>query len=84
MERKPTRRARARAIPEVEPRPRLRPTRLRPDAPELSAIDAHVRDLMMDSLDRYGSIRRAAEALGMRKSTFADKARRLGIDTSKK
>jgi len=48
-------------------------------APALPPVDAHVRDLMMDALERYGSVRRAAEALGMPKSTFSDRARRLGI-----
>ncbi len=49
------------------------------DAPPLPPVDAHIRDLMMDALERFGSVRRAAEALGMPKSTFSDRARRLGI-----
>jgi transcriptional regulator with GAF, ATPase, and Fis domain len=45
----------------------------------LSPIDALLRDTMLDYLDRHGSIRRAARALGMPKSTFADHATRFGI-----
>jgi transcriptional regulator with GAF, ATPase, and Fis domain len=50
-----------------------------PGAPKLSPIDALLRDTMLDYLDRHGSIRRAARALGMAKSTFADHAARFGI-----
>jgi DNA-binding NtrC family response regulator len=45
----------------------------------LSPIDALLRDTMLDFLDRHGSLRRAARALGMPKSTFADHAARFGI-----
>jgi transcriptional regulator with GAF, ATPase, and Fis domain len=40
-----------------------------------------MRQLMEASLERHGSIRRAAAALGLPKSTFADRARKLGIPT---
>ncbi|WP_428264257.1 sigma 54-interacting transcriptional regulator [Haliangium sp.] len=45
----------------------------------LSPFDLMMRDQMLDALDRWGSLRSAARALGMPKSTFADRARRLGI-----
>ncbi|HUH04704.1 MAG TPA: sigma 54-interacting transcriptional regulator [Kofleriaceae bacterium] len=57
-------------------------SRLRGDAPELSPVEAIIRDAMLDALEKHGSIRRAAEALGMAKSTFADRAQRLGILTN--
>ena len=41
--------------------------------------DELLRDAMASALDRHGSIRSAAESLGMAKSTFADRARRLGL-----
>jgi len=41
--------------------------------------DDVVRDLIIDALERYGSYRRAARALGMSKSTLADRVRRYGI-----
>ncbi|ACY17220.1 sigma 54-dependent Fis family transcriptional regulator [Haliangium ochraceum] len=50
------------------------------DAPgELAPLDSLVREQMRRALERCGSIRRAAHALGIPKSTFADRARRLGV-----
>jgi DNA-binding NtrC family response regulator len=48
-------------------------------AGELPRYETMVRDAMIAALNRHGSIRAAADALGMAKSTFADRARRLGI-----
>ena len=45
----------------------------------LGVFDLSSRDLILDYLDTYGSIRRAAAAIGIPKSTLADRARRLGI-----
>ncbi|MEZ4404629.1 MAG: sigma 54-interacting transcriptional regulator [Kofleriaceae bacterium] len=45
----------------------------------LPSYEAMVREAMIEALERYGSIRAAADALGMAKSTFADRARRLGV-----
>ncbi len=42
-------------------------------------LAAASRDLILDTLEAHGSIRRAAEVLGIPKSTLADRARRLGI-----
>ena len=42
-------------------------------------LDNVLRDRMRHALVRCGSIRRAAQALGMPKSTFADRAHRLGV-----
>ena len=50
-------------------------------APALPPVDTLIRDAMLDALERTGSIRRAAESLGMAKSTFADRALRYGIPT---
>ena len=41
--------------------------------------DAVMRDVMERSLERHGTIRAAAVALGIPKSTFAERARRLGL-----
>ncbi len=38
-----------------------------------------MRDVISDALERHGSVRAAAEALGMAKSTLADKVHRMGI-----
>jgi DNA-binding NtrC family response regulator len=38
-----------------------------------------VRDVITDALERHGSMRAAAHALGMPKSTLADKVKRLGL-----
>jgi len=45
----------------------------------LGPLDQVQRDMILDALDQHGSIRKAAQALGMAKSTLADRARRLGI-----
>jgi transcriptional regulator with PAS, ATPase and Fis domain len=47
----------------------------------LPAYASLLRDAMIDALARYQSIRRAAQHLGMPKSTFADKARAWGLLT---
>ncbi len=78
--------------PDVRPPPQLHPVLLaarkrrnpgwgagEPRGGALSPIDALLRDTMLDYLDRHGSLRRAAKALGMPKSTFADHAARFGI-----
>ena len=39
-----------------------------------------IRGALLASYRRHGSIRKAARALGIPKSTFADRARRLGLD----
>ena len=45
----------------------------------LGVFDLSNRDLILDYLDTHGSIRRAAAAMGIPKSTLADRAKRLGI-----
>lgn len=58
-----------------------------PHAPALGAAGAGaashyelaLRSAMQDAYGRWGSLRSAARALGMPKSTFADRARRFGI-----
>ena len=53
-----------------------------PPAPLLASLasyDAMIKDAMVEALQRHGSLRSAADSLGMAKSTFADRARRLGI-----
>jgi DNA-binding NtrC family response regulator len=45
----------------------------------ITPLDTVLRERMRHALIRCGSIRRAAQALGMPKSTFADRARRLGV-----
>jgi len=47
----------------------------------LSVMETLLRDAMLAELWKHGSIRKAAAALGMPKSTFADRARRYGIKT---
>ena len=47
--------------------------------PCINLVDATLRDLLRDAYRRHGSVRRAAAALGLPKSTFADRARKLGI-----
>ncbi|HWN68140.1 MAG TPA: sigma 54-interacting transcriptional regulator [Haliangium sp.] len=59
------------------------PAPLTPPAPArhdgVTPLDVVLRERMRHALVRCGSIRRAAQALGMPKSTFADRARRLGV-----
>ena len=50
----------------------------------LSRCDRAVRDVIEDALTEHGSYRRAAESLGMAKSTLADRVKRYGIVRSKK
>ncbi|MBZ0234277.1 MAG: hypothetical protein K8M05_18245, partial [Deltaproteobacteria bacterium] len=58
----------------TEPPP-MRPPLVLPAQPY-----AHVmRDVIADALERHQSVRAAAEALGMPKSTLADKVHKLGI-----
>ena len=45
----------------------------------LAGYEAMVKDAMVEALQRYGSLRSAADSMGMAKSTFADRARRLGV-----
>jgi transcriptional regulator with AAA-type ATPase domain len=47
--------------------------------PPAGMVDAALRELLRDAYVRHGSVRRAAAALGLPKSTFADRARKLGI-----
>jgi transcriptional regulator with PAS, ATPase and Fis domain len=48
-------------------------------AEAVNIVDAAMRDLIREAYRRHGSVRRAAAALGLPKSTFADRARKLGI-----
>jgi DNA-binding NtrC family response regulator len=50
-----------------------------PEGDCITPMEIVVRERMRYALMRCGSIRRAAQALGMPKSTFADRARRLGV-----
>ncbi|GAB4531318.1 MAG: hypothetical protein Tsb0020_47630 [Haliangiales bacterium] len=52
--------------------------------PTLTRFEAMMRDQMVDALANHGSLRRAANALGMPKSTFADRAKRLGIPSARR
>ena len=54
------------------PAPPLVPDEVRP-------FEEALRDLLLAAYRQHGSVRRAAAALGIPKSTFADRARRLGI-----
>jgi transcriptional regulator with GAF, ATPase, and Fis domain len=70
--------------PPMTPLPTRQATRIRdrgaaPAQGGLGIFDLSSRDLILDYLDRYGSIRRAAAAMGVPKSTLCDRARRLGI-----
>ena len=49
------------------------------DAGRLVPYQAMLRGAMEQALNQYGSIRAAAEHLGMPKSTFADKAKQWGL-----
>jgi transcriptional regulator with PAS, ATPase and Fis domain len=50
-----------------------------PPGVELAPYEALVRETLHRALLKHGSIRAAAGALGIAKSTFADKARRYGL-----
>jgi len=50
-----------------------------PALASLAGYEAMVKDAMAEALQRHGSLRAAADSMGMAKSTFADRARRLGI-----
>jgi DNA-binding NtrC family response regulator len=52
-----------------------------PEGDDITPIESVLRERMRYALLRCGSIRRAARALGIPKSTFADRARRLGLLT---
>ena len=54
---------------------------LAPDALSLSRYEETVKAMMSDALARFGSIRAAAEHLGIAKSTFADRAKAFGLVT---
>ena len=45
----------------------------------LRRFDTIKRDAVLDAYQRYGSIRKAAAALGIAKSTFGDYCKRYGI-----
>jgi transcriptional regulator with GAF, ATPase, and Fis domain len=49
------------------------------EPPPVQRYDSVVREVIIDALERHGSLRAAADALGMPKSTFADKVKRLGL-----
>ncbi len=60
--------------------PPSRTERLRePEAP-YATVDDVLRDLIARALTKHGSMRKAAGAVGMPKSTFHDLARRLGLE----
>ena len=42
-------------------------------------VDEALRDILATALARHGSVRKGAAAVGLAKSTFYDKARRLGL-----
>jgi DNA-binding NtrC family response regulator len=54
-----------------------------PEVPEplLAPYEAAQRDIMREALARHRSIRAASAAVGMPKSTFAEKAQRYGLET---
>jgi DNA-binding NtrC family response regulator len=66
--------------PKTKPEPVLAPE----DDPDLSPYDSMIRDAMIEALEQHGTIRAAALALGMPKSTFADRARQWCLPTKKK
>ncbi len=47
-------------------------------------LEACLRLLMQDALNSHGSVRRAADAIGMPRSSFHDKAREFGLDMRRK
>ena len=66
------------------PRPKPEPALPPEDDPELSPYDSMIRAAMIAALEQHGTIRAAALALGMAKSTFADKAKQWGLLTKKR
>jgi DNA-binding NtrC family response regulator len=52
-----------------------------PDPFEQQTMQEVMRDVIRDALERHGSYRRAAKALGISKSTFSDRARRFGFES---
>jgi transcriptional regulator with PAS, ATPase and Fis domain len=67
-------------LDDLLPRRTAYATRQPPRAAEaVNMVDAAMRELIRDAYRRHGSVRRAAAALGLPKSTFADRARKLGI-----
>jgi transcriptional regulator of aroF, aroG, tyrA and aromatic amino acid transport len=54
------------------------------EPPPLPRLEVMERELLVDALERHGSLRAAAEAVGMPKSTFADRVHRLGLWVGKK
>jgi DNA-binding NtrC family response regulator len=68
---------RASRVSEPDPAPLAPAVSLRVDG--ITPLDTVLRERMRHALIRCGSIRRAAQALGIPKSTFADRARRLGV-----
>jgi transcriptional regulator with PAS, ATPase and Fis domain len=45
------------------------------------SLEEKIRTVMREAIRHYGSMRRAARALGVAKSTFSDRARRLGLSS---
>jgi transcriptional regulator with PAS, ATPase and Fis domain len=66
-------------FPESGLRQAIRVRRTAANGDELAAYQAPVYDEMMRSLTVHGSIRKAAAAIGMPKSTFADRAHLWGL-----
>jgi DNA-binding NtrC family response regulator len=64
---------------EPTPRPRLAAVRDASSPPPLPHLERVERDLLADALERYGTLRAAAVAVGIPKSTFADRAHKLGL-----
>ena len=52
-----------------------------PDALSLGRYEETIKAMMADALARFGSIRAAADHLGIAKSTFADRAKAFGLIT---
>jgi transcriptional regulator with AAA-type ATPase domain len=66
------------------PRPKPEPVLPPEDDPELSPYDSMIRTAMIEALEQHGTIRAAALALGMPKSTFADRAKQWCLFTKRK